>query len=154
MEMRRLIALCTLLSAATLVAAQQLTVSQLVEAGASRLDAAAFKAAFVGKYLGGYNAAGAEWKGTFEAEGRYLGTSYNMIGGSLWARGRVLSFYGPWTVDEQGKVCYSLRFSPGTGQRDDCIIAFELKGELYVAGDAGPDTPAFVRKPEKKPFWW
>ena len=153
MGARRAILAWALVSAAAVAHAQQVTVGEILEKGARRLDGSAFREAFVGKYTVGYNAAGAEWKGTFAADGRYTGTSHNLIGGSLWARGKVLAFYGPWTVDQEGTVCFQLRFSPGTGQRDGCIVTFSWNDELYAAEDAHPATAVFLRKPEK-PFWW
>ena len=131
----------------------QLTVAQLLEAGGRRLDGPAFKAAFAGRWTAGYNLIGAEIKSTFTEDGRYKGTSYNLIGGTPWARGKVLAFYGTWKVNDAGQVCYDIKFSPGTGHRDECVYAFELKGEYFMAPDDEASTLVFVRKPHKPLPW-
>jgi hypothetical protein len=123
------------------------TVGDLLESGGKQLDGAAFRAAFVGKTMKGTTAAGAQWEGSFDADGTHNGTSYNAIGGHMWSRGKVMAFYGPYQVADDGKVCYQLRWSPGTGQLNACIVAFEWRGEHYIAPNAEPGTFVFKRSP-------
>ena len=123
------------------------TVSDLLENGGKQLDGAAFRAAFVGKTMKGTTPAGAQWEGSFDTDGTHNGTSYNAIGGSMWSRGKVMAFYGPYQVADDGKVCYQLRWSPGTGQLNACMVAFAWRGEYYIAADAEPNTLVFKRAP-------
>ena len=121
------------------------TVADLLDGGARQLDGAAFKAALTGKTLKGTTDLGADWEGSFDADGTLNGTSYNAIGGSMWTRGKVMAFYGPYQIADDGRVCYQLQWSPGTGRSKACLLAFELKGDYYVAADAEPATRVFKR---------
>ena len=88
---------------------------------------------------------GAEVEGSFDSDGTHNGTSYNAIGGHMWSRGKVMAFYGPYQVSEDGKVCYQLQWSPGTGRLNACMVAFEARGEYYVAANTESTTRVFKR---------
>jgi hypothetical protein len=134
------------------LAAAQTNLGELLDAGAKRLSADEFKQELVQRVLVGPTASGGTLEVMYAANGGVQGVGNPPIGAS----GLLAPVSGEWTIDDEGRVCTSMRIGGGGGAAGIAMLPprceFWLRsGEYYFLSVSDSDRRARVfRRTVKK----
>src|SRR5882672_9331002 len=120
----------------------QNNLGELLDAGATRLSPEAFKEGVVQRMIVGVTASGGRIEVMYASNGAVQGT------GSYTAHNISLApISGEWTIDDNGRICTSMRIGGGIGGMQGVILPprcqFWFKyGEQYFLSDYDSDRSA------------